>query len=294
MNDVLGYLLENCPETIHFVVLTRYEPAFRLEKLRLAGEVARVPRDLLPLRRRPGRARCCASGPGQRHDPEHVRRLLALTEGWPASVVLAGMALAWLDAASLEDALGDPRLRMRRLLLSGGAGLPATDGPGAALPPAHLLPRARQRRARRAADGNEQRLAPPALPRQEPGVHLRHRPQRHVSLPQSAARLPAAAVRPGRGRAAPSERCSARPPSPWRPAATGPEPSSSCSGANEPDLALGVIARGGEAELERRPSEQLRLWVSRLSPAADAGRAVGAGRLRRSRRPREPILSGAR
>ena len=36
-------------------------------------------------------------------------------------------------------------------------------------------------------------------------------------------------------------------------------------GANEADLALGVIARGGEAELERRPSEQLRLWVSRLA-----------------------------
>ena len=46
MNDVLGYLLDNCPETIRFIVLTRYEPTFRLEKLRLAGEVARVPRDL--------------------------------------------------------------------------------------------------------------------------------------------------------------------------------------------------------------------------------------------------------
>jgi DNA-binding CsgD family transcriptional regulator len=34
-----------------------------------------------------------------------------------------------------------------------------------------------------------------------------------------------------------------------------------------------VIARGGEAELERRPSEQLRLWVSRLAPAAEAGDA---------------------
>ena len=48
---------------------------------------------------------------GQHLDPEHVSRLLALTEGWPASVVLAGMALAWLDAESLEDALSDPRLR---------------------------------------------------------------------------------------------------------------------------------------------------------------------------------------
>ena len=34
-----------------------------------------------------------------------------------------------------------------------------------------------------------------------------------------------------------------------------------------------MIARGGEAELERRPSEQLRLWVGQLSPALEAGRA---------------------
>ena len=63
MNDVLGYLLENCPETVHFVVLTRYEPAFRLEKLRLGGEVARIARDLLCST--PPRPRtCCAGGPG--------------------------------------------------------------------------------------------------------------------------------------------------------------------------------------------------------------------------------------
>ncbi len=111
MNEVLGYLLENCPETIHFVVLTRYEPAFRLEKLRLGGEVARIPRDLL-LFDATQVAEVLALRSGRRHEQEFVRRLLALTEGWPASVVLAGMALEWLDATSLEDALADPRLRM--------------------------------------------------------------------------------------------------------------------------------------------------------------------------------------
>ena len=111
MNEVLGYLLENCPETIHFVVLTRYEPAFRLEKLRLGGEVARIPRDLL-LFDAAQVAEVLSLRSGRRHDQEFVHRLLALTEGWPASVVLAGMALEWLDPASLEDALADPRLRM--------------------------------------------------------------------------------------------------------------------------------------------------------------------------------------
>ena len=43
-------------------------------------------------------------------------------------------------------------------------------------------------------------------------------------------------------------------------------------GANEIELALGVISRGGETELERRPSEQLRIWVGRLASAVEAGR----------------------
>ena len=41
-------------------------------------------------------------------------------------------------------------------------------------------------------------------------------------------------------------------------------------GANEVDLALAAIARGGERLLERLPSEQLRLWVSQLAPPAQA------------------------
>ena len=110
MNDVLGYLLENCPATIRFVVLTRYEPAFRLEKLRLEGEVARIPRDLL-LFDAGQVADVLHERSGEDHDPAHIQRLLELTEGWPASVVLAGMALSWLDAASLGVALSDPRLR---------------------------------------------------------------------------------------------------------------------------------------------------------------------------------------
>ena len=140
-----------------------------------------------------------------------------------------------------------------------------------ALPPAHLLPRARQWRARRAPDGNEP--APRATCTSSPRTTC------SPSTPAAAARIAitisfATSCGSGSSRTrarAHSERCSARPPSRWRPAATVPEPSSSCSAPTKLDLALGVIARGGEAELERRPSEQLRLWVGKLSPAADAG-----------------------
>ena len=46
-------------------------------------------------------------GPGPACD-----RLVELTEGWPASIVLAGQAMEWLDLDSLEAALTDPRLRL--------------------------------------------------------------------------------------------------------------------------------------------------------------------------------------
>jgi LuxR family maltose regulon positive regulatory protein len=110
MDDVLGYLLDNCPRTLRFVVLSRYEPAFRLEKIRLDGNLARIPRDLLLFDAKQV-AEILARRSGKSHDSEHVQHLLTLTEGWPASVVLAGMALAWMDVASLEVALSDPRLR---------------------------------------------------------------------------------------------------------------------------------------------------------------------------------------
>lgn len=270
MNDVLGYLLENCPETVHFVVLTRYEPAFRLEKLRLGGEVARIARDLLlfdatqaadVLRRRSGR----------RHDEDFVSRLLALTEGWPASVVLAGMALEWIDPASLEDALADPRLRMDvfsylaeqvfqrqtdpvQAFLLRTCCLEAVSvelaerltGSGSASRQLHFLARnqvftfdAGRRGTFRyhnlLRDYLRQRFV------QDEGEAA----FRALQL-ETAAALEAYGDRPGAIELLLS--------------------------ANELDLALDVIARGGEPELERRPSEQLRIWVSRLSSALEAER----------------------
>ena len=110
MNDVLDYLLENCPQTIRFVVLTRYEPMFRLEKLRLAGDLARIPRDIL-LFDAGQVTEVLRQHSGKHHEQNHVERLLTLTEGWPASIVLAAMSLRWLGLPSLETALGDPRLQ---------------------------------------------------------------------------------------------------------------------------------------------------------------------------------------
>jgi LuxR family maltose regulon positive regulatory protein len=270
MNGVLGYLLENCPETVHFVVLTRYEPVFRLEKLRLGGEVARIARDLLVFDATQAADVLCQRS-GRQHDEDFVSRLLTLTEGWPASVVLAGMALEWIDPASLEDALADPRLRMdvfsylaeqvfQRQTDSVQAFLLRTccleavsaelaerlTGSGSASRQLHFLARnqvftfdAGRRGTYRyhnlLRDYLRQRFV------QDEGEHA----FRTLQL-ETAAALEVYGDRPGAIEL--------------------------LLGANELDLALDVVARGGEPELERRPSEQLRIWVSRISYALEMER----------------------
>ena len=271
MNDVLGYLLENCPATIHFVVLTRYEPAFRLEKLHLGGEVARIPRDLL-LFDAGQAADVLHERSGEDHDPAHIRRLLELTEGWPASVVLAGMALSWLDAESLGDALSDPRLRsdvfsylaeqvlqrqeaeVQRFLLRTCCPEHVTvelaeqlTGANGASRHLHFLARNHifTFDTDRAGTYRYHNLLRDFL--RQRVVQDQGEAAYHVLQLDTAIALEDCGDRPGAIEL--------------------------LLGSNEPGLALEVVARGGEAELERRPSEQLRLWVGQLSPVLEAGRA---------------------
>ena len=271
MNDVLGYLLENCPPTVHFVVLTRYEPAFRLEKLHLGGEVARIARELM-LFDAVQVADVLHERSGEDHDPAHIRRLLELTEGWPASVVLAGMALTWLDAATLGDALGDPRLRadvfsylaeqvLRRQTHEVQEFLLRTCCPehvtvelaerltGTSSASRHLHYLARNHiftfDGDRAGTYRYHNLLRDFL--RQRFVHDRGETEYHALQVETAV-----ALEDGGDRSGAIELLLA---------------------ANEPRLALDMVARGGEAELERRPSEQLRLWVGQLSPALEAGQA---------------------
>ena len=271
LNDVLGYLLENCPATIRFVVLTRYEPAFRLEKLHLEGEVARIPRDLL-LFDAGQAADVLYERSGEDHDPAHIQRLLELTEGWPASVVLAGMALSWLDAASLGDVLSDPRLRSDVFSYLAEQVLQRQDAEvqqfllHTCCPEHVTVELAEQLSGTRGASRHLHFLARNHIftfDTDRAGTYRYHNLLRdflrqrvvqdqgeaayHVLQLETAIALEDCGDRPGAIEL--------------------------LLGSNEPGLALEAVARGGEAELERRPSEQLRLWVGQLSPALEAGRA---------------------
>ena len=271
MNDVLGYLLENCPETVHFVVLTRYEPAFRAREAATRRRGRSHHARPSAVRRDPGRGRAApavrtAARRGlRRPDCWRSPRAGRRASSWP------GMALEWLDPASLEDALADPRLRMDvfsylaeqvfqrqtepvQAFLLRTCCLEAVSvelaerltGSGSASRQLHFLARnqvftfdAGRRGTYRyhnlLRDYLRQRFV------QDEGEQA----FRALQL-ETAAALEAYGDRPGAIEL--------------------------LLGANELDLALGVIARGGEPELERRPSEQLRIWVSRLSSALEAER----------------------
>jgi LuxR family transcriptional regulator, maltose regulon positive regulatory protein len=271
MDSVLSYLLENCPGTLHFVVLTRYEPTLRLSKLHLAGEVCRLSRELL-LFDMTQVTEVLTDRSGKRLDPGDAQRVLDLTEGWPASVVLAGMALAWFDVASLQDALADPRLRgdvfsylaeqvfqrqteeIQRFLLDTCCLEHVTVALGESLTGSGRAARHLSFLARNQVFTFETA---------ETGTYRYHNllsnflRQRYIQDDGEhafrALQKRTAVVLEEYGDFAGATEL--------------------LLDANELELALGVVARGGEAELERRPSEQLRVWVERFSPCTAAGDA---------------------
>ena len=292
MNNVLGYLLENCPQALHFVVLTRYEPVFRLEKLHLAGEVARLHRDSLVFDA--GQvAEVLARRSGRTFDPAHVQRVLELTEGWPASVVLAGMTLTWLDVASLQDALGDPRLRGDvfsylaeqvfqrqteevRLFLLGTCCLEHVT-----VELAEALTSS-GRASRHLTFLSRNHVFTFDTGRR--GAFRYHNLLRDFLVQRFVQDEGEAAFRDLQRRTAVAlEDCGDR-----------PGAIELLLSANELDLALGVISRGGEAELERCPSERLRTWAERIEPSAESGGALGPGRPRGRRHPGQPLRCRSR
>lgn len=110
LNNTLDHLLAYAPPTLHFVVLSRYEPEFSTAKLKLDDQTGTIGGDLLRLE--PSQAGVMLERrTGRIWSARDLERLIDLTEGWPASVVLAAMALDWLDLDSIESALADPRLK---------------------------------------------------------------------------------------------------------------------------------------------------------------------------------------
>ena len=109
LNRALDYLLANLPGNVHLVLLTRFQPAVATTRLKLDDQIGEVTFE--DLRLDAGQvAEIFAARSHARLTDEQAERLVRLTEGWPASLVLISRALDWTNLGSIEHALVDPRL----------------------------------------------------------------------------------------------------------------------------------------------------------------------------------------
>ena len=109
LNRTLDYLLANLPGNVHIVLLTRFQPAVATTRLKLADQIGEVTFE--DLRLDAGQVAELFFGRSRVHlTHEQAVRLVRLTEGWPASLVLISRALDWTNLGSIEHALVDPRL----------------------------------------------------------------------------------------------------------------------------------------------------------------------------------------
>ena len=281
LNRTLDYLLADLPARLRFVVLTRYDPGFSVNRMRLAGEVAAIGAEALRFDAVQALA-VLAARSGRRPRREHAERLVALTEGWPASIVLAGLALEWLDLGSLELALADPRLKQDIYSYLAEQVYRREDAPTRAfLKRTCCLEHITTELADRVAgtDAAHRYLAHLAANRvftfatSVEGAyryHILFRDfLRHIYLQEEGA---PAYRRLQHETAAALEEVG--------------ETEMAVElylNANQPLDALGVVARGGEAGLEALPSERLRSWLGRLPPeacAAEPWARLIAGQLR--------------
>ena len=108
-NRALDYVLANLPPLVHLVLLTRFQPAVATARLKLDDALAEVTFE--DLRLDPSQVvQLFAGRSNVRLEHGQATRLVELTEGWPASLVLISRALDWTSLGSIEHALVDPRL----------------------------------------------------------------------------------------------------------------------------------------------------------------------------------------
>lgn len=103
-------LVEQCPEQLTVVLITRADPPFRLGRMRVRGRVREI--RAADLRFDTSEAASLLGGPADRLDARHLGDLCERTEGWAAGLVLAGLSLQRTDDTDrfVEQFRGDDQL----------------------------------------------------------------------------------------------------------------------------------------------------------------------------------------
>jgi len=107
-NRMVAYLIDNLPEGWRLIVLGRYEPGFATARLKVAGRLESITAD--DLRFDVAQVQELLQRHAAAAGPAHARRLTELTGGWPAAVSLAAETLADRDVGAVDQVVSDPRL----------------------------------------------------------------------------------------------------------------------------------------------------------------------------------------
>ncbi len=110
IDEAMERLIEIAPSTFTLVLCTRFDPAIRLARLRVRGQLAEIRAD--DLRFAPNEASVLLTQRGAAPSNTQIEALCERTEGWAAGLVLAGMSLAASDDgdAFVASFQGDDRL----------------------------------------------------------------------------------------------------------------------------------------------------------------------------------------
>jgi LuxR family maltose regulon positive regulatory protein len=103
-------LIELCPEQVSIVLSTRFDPPFRLSRLRVRNQMVEIRG--ADLRFEPDEAGSLLGRVAQTLDSSQVAEICGRTEGWAAGLVLAGLSLERAEdpAEFLDDFHGDDQL----------------------------------------------------------------------------------------------------------------------------------------------------------------------------------------
>ncbi|MDZ5662191.1 LuxR C-terminal-related transcriptional regulator [Nocardioides sp. S-58] len=91
-HDQVSFLVEHLPHHVHLVILTRVDPGLKLGRLRASGLLGEIRADALRFTEPEAASLLSVENVALR--AEGVSELLATTEGWPAGLYLAALALA--------------------------------------------------------------------------------------------------------------------------------------------------------------------------------------------------------
>lgn len=115
VHELMSYLLDHLPARLHLIIATRADPPIPLARLRAQGALVEL--RVEDLRFTPAETSAYLAGQGLALPPEQVHKLETRTEGWPAGLQLAALALQRMHDPAAAVAFVDSFSGSHRFIL---------------------------------------------------------------------------------------------------------------------------------------------------------------------------------